>query len=227
MQRMVRMLALICLITGSTAALPAASLSLTSNNISWNPASSSVSPKILVGLLNSQTVNDADLLTGWQLNLKLQPQGSATGTVRFNSATIPGGGYVLESNSAGLGANVDAAGTTLTAFDDDDSLPLGVAVPATGKSLLSLDFSTLNNASGTFQLLALAPPGGFTQWGDAIPADRYFTNVPLAAPAPIVLATITVVPEPSTLALCGIGGVFLAGQLWQRRKTRRCVPAAA
>ena len=213
MQRIVRMLALISLMTAGIADLPAASLSLTSSNLSWDPAVSALSPSVLIGVLNSQTVNDPDLLAGWQLNLMLQPQAGATGTLRFNSATLPVSGYLLEGNSAGLIANVGAGGTALTAFDDDDTLPLGVSVPASGNSLLALDFRTLDNARGTFGLVALAPPGGFTQWGDASPADRFFTNVPSGATSPIVLATITLVPEPSTIVLSGLAALLFAGKL--------------
>jgi hypothetical protein len=227
MQRMLLLFVLTCCVAAGTSSLSAASLSLATNSLVWNPAVSNISPSILIGLLNSQAVNDPDLLAGWQLNLKLQPQASATGTVLFNSAELPTSGYLLEGNSAGLISDIDMAGTTLTAFDDDDTLPPGVAVPASGKSLLSLNFSTPNNAQGTFQLIALAPPGGFTQWGDTTLADRFFANVPSGSTAPIVLATVTIVPEPSAFAIGGCGALLLASRMWRNRKNRRTVAAVA
>jgi hypothetical protein len=218
MRRMVQGFAVVSFLVGCTSALSAASLSLTADNLSWDANSGPISPALLVRVANVQTVNDADRLAGWQLNLKLQPTPGATGTLRFNSANVPAANYLLEGNSAGMLSSIDAAGTTLTAFDDDDSLPIGVAVPATGKALLALDFNTPNLATGTFQLLALAPPAGFTQWGDATPADRFFTNVPNGSTAPIVLATITIVPEPSTLAIGGLGGLLLVSILRRRQR---------
>jgi hypothetical protein len=217
MQRIVRILVLICVMTEGTSAVPAASLSLTADNITWAPAvSGSVRPSMLIGLLKTQTHKHPDLLAGWQLNLKLQPLGAATGTLQFNSATLPAANYLLEGNSAGLLTTIDAAGTTLIAIDDDDTLPLGVPVPASGKGLLSLNFTTPNSALGTFQLIALPPPGGFTQWSDATPTDRFFTNVPSGSTSPIVLATITLVPEPSTIVMAGLAALLLASKLGRR-----------
>lgn len=179
----------------------AGALTLVADDIVWNPPiDGAVSPALSFGV-NNDTSPDLDRLQGWQLRLQIMPDTGAEGTLEFNARSLPTSDYLLEGASGGLGGSLSVS--DVFAFDDDPGF-LGVEVPLSGKQLLTVDFSTPDDARGNFKILAI-PGLANTQWSDANFVDREFENVPLSASNPIVLATVTVVPEPSTALLACVG----------------------
>lgn len=184
----------------------AGNLTLLADDIVWNPQTDgSISPPLLIRVEND-TSPDSDLLQGWLLRLQIVASGTATGTLEFNSRALATSDYLLEGRSGGLGGSISAS--EVFGFDDD-LLFTGVEVPLSGKALFQVDFSTPDNAIGTFNIVAL-PGLANTQWSDGNFEDRDFANVPFGAGEPVVLATVTVVPEPSMIGLATLAlGLFL------------------
>lgn len=190
-------------------------LSINAPNIIWNPAvQGTPSGNITVQVANPTA--DPTLLAGWQLDLALQ-QVSGSGTLEFANDSIAslGASYVMFGNSSGLFSTLTP--TSIFAFDfDPPGPPLGVTVPVSGKAFLNVNFSTPNNAQGVWNLIAVAGPG-LTQWSDSNGNDVDFTNVPSSGQS-VVIGTITVVPEPSTIVLVGLGGLAMGIAAWSRRR---------
>lgn len=136
-----------------------------------------------------------DQLTGWQTSLEIVPVGGATGTVTFNSATMPTSNYIFTA-AANPGINTNNMGNTLLAFSSNGNFE-AVTVPTTPTNLLRLDFNASNDAVGTFHVIALDGPFQ-TEWNDnaSINAVRMFANLP-GTGAGVAIGEITVVPEPS------------------------------
>src|SRR5690606_34111381 len=121
-------------------------------------------------------------------------------------------GLLLPTNSA----------TSIVATDDVLDVFSPVIVPATGKYLLELHFNTGPTVpSGTFQVLATPGLPTNTYWagGEAFPnfSNFEFSNIPSAGP-PVVLGSITIVPEPATAVLAL--GSLVALRLITRRRRR-------
>jgi len=96
-----------------------------------------------------------------------------------NGATVSGGGY-----------NVNVDGT----------LPADIAA---GSSIYSFSFTTL--AAGTVTIDAVS--GAWSTFAAAIgPDDAYYSIDPIYG---LPYAELTVVPEPMTFCLLGLGGLFL------------------
>ncbi len=171
-----------------------------------------------IEVFNSQL--DSELLGGWMVTLELQPV-AATGTLQFNSATLPAGAaYTMNGNSSGLFGSVTDSSVQASAYAP--SSPFGVSVPASGTYLLDLNFKTPDNATGTFALVAM--PGLFvTEWSNAAADELAFTNVPFGNASPVTLGYITIVPEPGTAMMLTVGICVLGGYALRQRTTRsRC-----
>jgi len=201
----------------SSKLLLAASLSLGGNSIVWNPiVDSTPSAKISVAIFNSTVGPDPDLMGGWILTLAIQPV-AATGTLQFNSETLPAGANYVFNGAATQGLMGTFTNSSVFAFDGVTAAPFGVNVPAAGKFLLDVNFKTPDNALGTFNLVAI-PGAAVTQWSDADGNDREFTNLLWDAQSPLILGTITIVPEPSSMMMVGIALCALGSYSWRRRK---------
>jgi hypothetical protein len=90
----------------------------------------------------------------------------------------------------------------------DNDFSLSAAAPAGQYSIFTLTFSTLNAANGQYTIFT--DRGVVTdRTGDGF-QDRAFS----------ALATINVIPEPTTVGLAVIGGGMLLVAGWRKRRTR-------
>jgi hypothetical protein len=212
----IRLVAVALLSFVTTGVASAAGLSIGAADITWNPAvDGTPSGWMTVELFNDGETN---LLGGWLLDLGLQNV-SGTGTLQFNARSIEelGTSYILDDDSSGLFGTI--TNTNITAFDADPGPTIGVTVPASGKYLLAINFKTPDNAQGDWNLVANP---GFTGWSDQDQNELAFENVPFDAAEPVVLGTIHVIPEPTSLLLAAIGsGLLVAGALRTAARPRR------
>lgn len=196
-------------------------LNVLGENILWDrDVAPLVSPTLNLDINRTSADPQLDLLAGWSLRLEIVPDVGATGTLEFNSRSLPSVDYVLSGVSGGLGGSL--SGTDLFAFDDDTTFD-GVVVSAVGQNLLEIDFSTPDAANGLFRLFA-TPGLGDSQWSDAGFNDQNFANLPFSGGA-VELGTVNVVtaiPEPGGLVLCGLAaGLALLARARSQRRQRQ------
>lgn len=197
---------------------PAAELTLTGQNIFVaNPDMDGVyttGNSFLVGFTNSQI--DSQLIGGWILDLAIvKPDTGATGTLHFDVVKKPTSDYILEPPPSTLGVSeISFTDTTANFWDYISGSPFGKAIPASS-NFLELSFKSPDNATGTFEIVAMP---GLSLWTDVDEMVVLFTNVPEEG-APVVIGTVTIIPEPATLGSLAMGGVLLG--VFARRRRRR------
>lgn len=198
--------------------LMAANLSIGADDITWNPAiDGTPSGTMSIEIFNSTVGPDPELLSGFMLNLAIQPV-SGTGTLQFNSRSLPSPSlYLMNGNSSALGGTITAS--SVIAFAAAPNSPFGMPVPASGKFLLDLNFNTPDNANGVFALVANSGLG-VTGWSDTEGEDRQFSNVPFDGNGAVVLGFINVVPEPSSVLILA-GGLAAVVGIGMRRRAGR------
>ena len=188
-------------------------------------ASPTAPPKIWPGTvsepfaftLTNATDTDApeNLLTGWQVTLDIEPLPGATGTVEILDVSQPSG-HLLEGSGFGLGANRN--GENLTVFDFI-LFASPVQVPTEpGAPLFEYTLEASANALGDFGIYAI---NDLSEWSDAsqpFSLVRRYDNLPVGG-GRVLIGRVTVIPEPTSLALLALGGLVLGG--------RRRRPAAA
>ena len=188
-------------------------LNVLGDNLLWDRgAAPLVSPTLNLGINRTSADPQLDLLAGWSLRLEIVPDVGATGTLEFNSRGLPSVDYVLSGVSGGLGGSL--SGTDLFAFDEDVTTD-GVVVSAIGENLLEIDFSTPDGALGLFRIFA-TPGLGDTQWSDASFTDQEFANLPFTG-GPVEIGSVTAVPEPASLILCGLVSALGILYCWRKR----------
>jgi hypothetical protein len=172
---------------------------------------------MLIGINNGDVPGDS--MTGWQLRLAVT---GGTGNLLINGASLPSSNYVFEgdvfplSTTPSLGSLPGSPSSTLFATTATFS-GNGVLVPATDSYLLNISFSSGAIApSGTFEIVAL-PGIANSVWTDENFTTREFDNL-VGEVDPIVIGTITIVPEPGTAVLMFASAGLLVGML--RRKQR-------
>lgn len=178
-------------------------VSVVADDITWDAADSpDLSPDMTFRLLNAVTTGD--LMTGWQLRLRIISAAGATGSIHFRDAFQPGANYIFEGRTDGISGGIDPSDATMLFSFDTDNTFAGVA-PDAGKTLLSVNFFADDMATGDFQVQALGNLGD-TEWSDTALNDREFANVPFDDQY-VTIATVHIrtVPEPSALALVGLG----------------------
>lgn len=194
-----------CVLVSTTHAVP---LTLVTD------ASTSTPPAILPGAVSdpfsftliNDTAVDApeDLLTGWQVTLDIEPLPGATGTVEIFDVSQPAAGYLLEGSGFGLGANRN--GENLTVFDFIlFASPVQVPVDP-GAPLFEYTLEASTDALGGFGIYAV---GRLSEWSDSaspIIRAREYNNLPFNGGS-VLIGKVTVIPEPTSLALLGLGGL--------------------
>lgn len=170
-------------------------------------------------MLVTNSLIDAADLTGFQLNFRIMPDGGATGSVGFDSATKPTTDYILGTLGVGFNQSISTTTTTgdsLQVFDDTGSLSNVISV-AGGENFAALTFTSSVDASGTFGLYAIDQLGARTHWLNQSGDATQFTNLdraPVGSMTQVRIGTITI-PEPS--AFLGILIPALALGIWNAR----------
>lgn len=188
-------------------------LNVTGQDYVWNPIESS--PTHIVGIENPS--ESPDLLFAWSLGLVITPDVSAMGSLEFASATLPSD-YLLAGRSEGLEPAFSGPATSIAPIGDTDSLFTGIVVPDAGKNLLATTFVASPDAKGLFYVSIV--PDEFTgaNWFSSdFENARDFDNVPFGG-GPVVIGSITIVPEPSTLLLIGQLLVIMLLLSWRCRR---------
>lgn len=188
----------------------------------------SSSSTIVIPIFNDQ-VDGATPLWAWQLELRIIPQAGSTGTVTFGSFAYPADNIltfpfpVAGPQTTTFSSTIVRVGSSDVFFDDG-----AVVVPASGKNLVALTVNSSPDASGDFWLVATNDvTGGGSNWASStVSGDQAFTNIPFSNDTQLVLGTITVVPEPGSLAFVGLaGGMFASALSWRRLRSRGRKPA--
>ncbi len=154
----------------------------------------------------------------------------------FNAASVSRSGYTLSQTSGGSPLQIYATGSGGAGYTDDGSgrnadflfdSPInafGVDITATGDMTVSVggDLSssislTAGTASffGVINTMTAFDQVTFSSSAGSL-ADNLFVDFDNLSFGPI--ETTAVVPEPSTFALLGIGGLALAGYGWRRKR---------
>jgi hypothetical protein len=190
-------------------------LSLSGQDLVWNPQQTA-SPDFVVGVSN--TADTTDPLFGWQLGLEILPLSGATGALQFNSADLPPN-YLLDGRSGGLTPAFTGPASSITVISDSDSQFAGIVVPSTGAALLETDFVASPGTQGVFQIAVVPDQFQGASWFSSDFTARDFANVPFGG-GPVVIGTVTVVPEPTALLLTLIGTSVAGVGLMRRRKLK-------
>ena len=152
--------------------------------------------QVVTMTLSSTTI---ELITSWQLLLRVVPQPGASGTVAFAAPSEPTN-YALDGVNFGLQHlhSTSASPNDQILVFDFDGRPgaPGVEVPALpdSRNLVTLNLTASNDAVGPFSLVAV-PGVGNTEISGVTLASQEFANV--IGGAPILLSQLTAVPEPA------------------------------
>lgn len=191
-------------------------LTLTGQDLSWNPADPS--PVFTVGVENSDGTTDRML--AWSLGLEIVPTGGAVGNVQFAQFITPAspGSYLLDGDSAGVFTLASFPSTSIAPIGDNTNSATGVAIPATGKFLLQVNFLASSDALGTFDIFVHADEFTGAYWNGLTLETESFLNVLLPSGS-TKIGQVTVVPEPATWLIAGQS--VLVGAFWVRRLRAR------
>ncbi|MFI5001170.1 MAG: hypothetical protein ACHQK9_14940 [Reyranellales bacterium] len=197
------------------------SLTISGQNLSWG--GSGVSPTFTVGIENL-TSPATDQLFAWQLGLLIVPEASATGTLKFLTATLPSNYVLAGKTTTGLLPAFSGPSTSISPFiGDATSDPTGVVVPASGDNLLAVTFTASSNAKGFFDIFAvpLVVPGApASTWFDQNFNQRDFANVPSTG-GNVQIGTMDIgqasIPEPQSVVLLISGVLTLVAYRLVRR----------
>jgi hypothetical protein len=194
------------------------SLTISGQNLSWG--GSGVSPTFTVGIENL-TSPATDQLFAWQLGLLIVPEASATGTLKFLTATLPSNYVLAGKTTTGLLPAFSGPSTSISPFiGDATSDPTGVVVPASGDNLLAVTFTASSNAKGFFDIFAV-PGVQASTWFDQNFNQRDFANVPSTG-GNVQIGTMDIgqasIPEPQSVVLLLSGLLTLVAYRLVRRR---------
>jgi len=175
-------------------------------DLSTNPTTSET---ITIGAQSATSPATGADFWAYSIALKLVPV-SGTGTLSISSATNSATNPVFTNPAGEPTLSLNPSYAMIANQNNDD---VNVLITESGLNLCDL-LLTQSLASGTFQLVADASRTSYTDFdGNEYSFNNLSSN--------LVLMTITVVPEPATLAAVCSGGLTLGGIFWYRRRARR------
>ncbi len=198
------------------------SLQLSISTPTWN--GSGTSPTYDVGFTN--TSGAAQEFYGWQLLLSISYASGPSGTLEFQTATLPTSNYVLasaEPNTTGLFPSgfLTPGSTTFNSFVGDvvsNNTPVSIAAGST-YNLLALTFSFSGGAPGQITVFDIAafpssqtnPTGQASGWyttGFNQNDFSYSGGSDVVGAVSVTPTPLTSIPEPQSLVLlvCGLAG---------------------
>ena len=174
-----------------------------------------------------------DEFMSWTLGMQVIPSGSVSGNVTIGTLAQ------AATNPMPIGANPNIYGPVLQNFIGgatlngssiyytmmmETTVGLGTMNAGTSYNMGTLGFTASSNAFGTWNIYAVTQETRSESfWIDSQMTEWDFTNIPHSAgTSSIQVGTITVVPEPGSLALVGLGvGIVTLSACVRRRRLPR------
>ena len=200
---------------GGLTKLGSGNLSLTGSNTYSGPTTVNQGGLVVDGsLLSPVTVNSG---------------GTLGGTGSLSSGTVNSGGHIAPGDSQGVlqfGGNLMLLAGASMDYELDmpgsgDELQVGGLATLNGTLNVGLSSGFTPSAGQSFDLINGTKTGSFSQ----INLPTLDNGLQWNTSNLYSTGTISVTPEPSTLALLAAGAIGLAGYAWRRRR-KRCLPIA-
>lgn len=170
---------------------------------------------------------------GFGLALQLIPQAGASGTVQFSNFSVPATNGILPdpgdpqfelngiTNLSPVNGSSIATPLALLmnelAPQQETTVPQGVL-----KNLGILQFVASQNAAGTWTLYAVNDAFGRSYWTDSVGGETAFDQLAAANGTAVAIGTVSIVPEPSQMALAaGAAAMILAASRGRGGRSRR------
>lgn len=175
---------------------------------------------------------DITTFNGFGLALQLIPQGGAVGTVVFSGFAAAAANGILPDPGEpqfeldGIATLSPVNGTSLAtpvallmselAAQQEATVPQGVL-----KNLGIIEVAASGNAAGIWTLYAVNDAFGRSYWTDAVGNETAFDQLPATNGTAIAIGTVSIVPEPSAVALALGGAVSIVAAARRRMHAER------
>ncbi len=181
----------------------------------------------------SFTNDDGDITSNflaWTLGLQVLPSGSVSGNITLGTLSqsvfnpMPIGAFpdTIQPTLLTLAGGATINGSTrFYQIGMQTTVALGTLLSSTSYEMGTLGFTASAGALGTWNVYAVQQGGSSYQsfWTNGALTDTDFGNLPRGAGnSSLLLGTITVVPEPGSLALAALGlGIVVCSAHARRR----------
>lgn len=165
---------------------------------------------------------------GFGVALQLIPQAGASGTVQFSDFLVPVTNGILPTPGApqfelnGITnlspVNGSSIATPVALLMDELAPAQETTVPqGVLKNLGVVQFSASANAAGTWTLYAVNDAFGRSYWTDAFGTETSLDQLPATNGTALAIGTVSVVPEPSAMALAAGAAAMIVAAMRGRR----------